>query len=85
MVIFLSLSEDSVLGVESPLWTETVRTFDDITYLALPRLAGHAEIGWSPAGRSWDEYRLRLAAQTPRWDALGVNYYRTSELHAARW
>ncbi len=75
------LPEASILGVESPLWTETVRTFDDITFLALPRLAGHAEIGWAPAtGRTWDEYRLRLAAHGERWQAQGLSFHRSPQV-----
>ncbi|MGE5273302.1 MAG: beta-N-acetylhexosaminidase [Verrucomicrobiota bacterium] len=70
-----------VLGVEAPLWGETVRSIRDAEYLAFPRLIGIAEIGWSPArGRSWSEYRLRLGAQAPLLDALRVNFYRSPEV-----
>jgi hexosaminidase len=70
-----------VLGVEAPLWSETVRTLAEVEYLAFPRLIGIAEIGWSPArGRSWAEYRLRLAAQGPRLAELGVNFYRAPDV-----
>lgn len=73
--------ETSILGVEAPLWAETIRTFDDITYLALPRLAGHGEIGWSPAaGRAWEEYRARLAVHGARWAAQGLNFYRSPQV-----
>lgn len=73
--------QSSVLGVEAPIWTETTRTFEQLTYLAFPRFIGHAEIGWSPVnGRSWDEYRVRLAAHGPRLDAMGVEYYHSSEV-----
>ena len=72
---------ESVLGVESPLWTETVRSADDLDYLAFPRLPVIAEIGWSPAARhDWADLRARLAAQAPRWDALGVRYHRSPEI-----
>jgi len=72
------LSESDVLGVESPLWTETVDTVDDIDLLMFPRLLGHAEIGWSPkGGRTWKEYRSRLAHHGPRLDARGVGFYRS--------
>jgi hexosaminidase len=75
------VSEADILGVEAPLWSETLRTIGDIEYMAFPRLPGIAEIGWSPAaGRRWDEYRLRLAAQGKRMDALGVNFYRAPEI-----
>ena len=71
----------SVEGVEAPLWGETTRTFADVEYLAFPRLIGIAEIGWSPArGRSWAEYRLRLAAQAPLLESLGVHFYRSPEV-----
>ncbi len=75
------VSEADILGVEAPLWSETLRTIGDIEYMAFPRLPGMAEIGWSPAaGRSWDEYRLRLAAHGRRMHALGVNFYRAPQV-----
>jgi hexosaminidase len=70
-----------VVGVEAPLWGETVQSIRDAEYLAFPRLIGIAEIGWSPArGRSWREYRLRLGAQAPLLDAFRVNFYRSPEV-----
>ena len=40
-----------------------------------------AEVGWSPqAARTWDTFRVRLAAQAPRWTALGLNFYRAPEV-----
>ncbi len=75
------VGEAQVIGVEAPLWSETLRTLKDIEYMVLPRLPGVAEIGWSPRdGRNWDDYRIRLAAQAPRWDALDLIYYRTPEV-----
>ena len=72
------LEEGDILGVEAPLWSETLATIHDVEYMAFPRLAGVAEIGWTPAAaRSWDTYRVRLGAQAPRWSALGVNYHRS--------
>jgi hexosaminidase len=72
------VDEAAVLGVEAPLWTETLTTFDDVQVMALPRLPGVAEVGWSPAARrGWDGYRHRLAAQAPRWSALGLRYHRS--------
>jgi len=75
------VGEEDVLGVESLLWSETVETMSDIEYMTFPRLAGHAEIGWSPAaGRSWEEYRVRLGAHGARWAAMGVNFYRSPQI-----
>ncbi len=72
--------EAAILGVEAPLWSETIGTISDIEFLAFPRLAGVAEIGWSPRERSWADYRLRLAAHGPRWEALGMSFFRSPEV-----
>lgn len=75
----VGVSEGDVLGVEAPLWSETLQTLDDIEFMAFPRLIGLAEIGWSPAaGKSWDEYQVCLGAHGPRLTALGVNFYRSA-------
>jgi hexosaminidase len=79
--ILPGVGAEAVIGVEAPLWSETLETLDDIEYMAFPRLPGVAEIAWSPAdGREWDEYRLRLAAHGPRLEAMGVNFYRSPEV-----
>ncbi|MEU9747523.1 beta-N-acetylhexosaminidase [Streptomyces niveus] len=68
----------AVLGVEAPLWSETLSTSDHIERMAFPRLPSVAEIGWSPqSARDWDTYKVRLAAQGPRLTALGIDYYRS--------
>jgi len=68
----------TIVGVEAPLWSETVSTFDEAEYLIYPRLPGYAEIGWTPSEmRSWDEYRIRLAAHGKRMEKLGINFYRS--------
>lgn len=75
--IVSGVSESSVLGVEAPLWTETIVTRADMDYMAYPRLPGYAELGWSPAtGRNWSEYKVRLGSHGPRLTAMGVNFYR---------
>ncbi|MEU4523076.1 family 20 glycosylhydrolase [Amycolatopsis sp. NPDC024027] len=75
------VGESAVRGVESPLWTETVVTPSDIDYLAFPRLAAHAELGWSPwSTHDWTAFRTRLGAQAPRWVAQGINFYRSAQI-----
>lgn len=75
------VTEGNVLGVEAPLWSETIDDISDVEYMAFPRLPGHAEIGWSPtAGRYWDEYRSRLGSHGSRWTAMGVNFYKSSQI-----
>jgi hexosaminidase len=75
------LAERDVLGVEAPLWTETIVTRADLDAMVFPRMLSVAEIGWSPApGRAWEEYRLRLAAHGPRLRALGVGFHPSAQV-----
>jgi hexosaminidase len=75
------VSENQIAGVEAPLWSETLLNSDNIEYMAFPRLAGHAEIGWSPEStHNWDSYRVRLAKQGPRWTAQGIDFYRSPQV-----
>ena len=72
------IPKEIILGVEAPLWSETVTNMDDIEYLAFPRLPGYAEIGWSPAeGRAWDEYKVRLGKHGARMKALDIDFYKS--------
>ena len=58
------ITDANILGIEAPLWTETVETREDIDYLMFPRLLGYAEIGWTPADkREWGAYAKRLDVQ----------------------
>jgi hexosaminidase len=67
----------NVLGVESPLWAETLVTRQDYEYLAFPRLLAIAEVGWSAQSKvGWEDFRVRVGAQGARLAALGVNFAR---------
>ncbi|MEV4756958.1 beta-N-acetylhexosaminidase [Micromonospora sp. NPDC049559] len=75
------VGEESILGVEAPLWSETLRTGDDIEFMAFPRLPAIAELGWSAAAHhDWDSFRQRLATQAPRWSRQNVNFYRSPQV-----
>ncbi len=74
------LEEDDILGLEAPLWTETVQTMKDIEYMTFPRIPGIAELAWSPKGQSWEEYRQRLAAHGKRMDAMDINFFRSQDV-----
>ena len=75
------IPESGLLGVEAPLWAETLVKLEDYEYMAFPRLLAVGELGWSPQRvRRWDTFRLRLAEQGPRLSALGVNYYRSPQV-----
>jgi hexosaminidase len=75
------VGEESLLGVEAPLWSETLRSIADVQFMAFPRLAAIAEIGWTPrADREWRSFRRRLGAIGPRWTAQGINFHRSTEI-----
>ena len=68
--------KDLILGIEAPLWTETISTVEEMEYMIYPRLLGYAEIGWTPKElRSFDEYKERLKAQGERLKVEGINFY----------
>ena len=74
------LEESDILGIEAPLWTETVVTMKDIEFMVFPRLLGLAELAWSPKGLSWDEYKLRLAKHGKHMNKLGINFYKSPDV-----
>ncbi len=72
------ISRENIIGIEAPLWSETISNMDEVEYLLFPRLPGYAEIGWSQEkGRSWEEYRVRLGKQELRFKAMKINFYRS--------
>jgi hexosaminidase len=75
------VDESDILGVEAPLWSETIDSLTGIDALAFPRLLAAAEIAWSPRpvgneDRTWAAFRRRVAAFQPRLDTLGIAYTR---------
>ncbi|GAA1470067.1 beta-N-acetylhexosaminidase [Microbacterium thalassium] len=83
------IGEADILGVEAPLWTETVRTPADIDALAFPRIAAAAEAAWSPATgasdqRTWESFRGRVAGLAGLWDGLGIRFDAADEIDWVR-
>lgn len=75
------VTESGIVGVEAPIWSETVRNITAVQYLAIPRLPALAEVAWTPqSSRNWDSFKQRVAAHAPRWNILGVNYYRSPQI-----
>lgn len=75
----------AVLGVEAPLWSETLEKREDFEYMAFPRLIAVAELGWTAQPlRGWEDFRARLALHGPRLAALGVNFHRSPQVDWAR-
>lgn len=78
---FAEIPQESILGIEAPLWSETISNFDELAYLAFPRVIGYAELGWTTEeNRNWDNYKIRLANQAPYLKREDVKYYPTKEI-----
>lgn len=72
------ITRGDILGVEAPLWSETVTNMDVIEYMVFPRLPGYAEIGWTTAeNREWNSYKYRLAAHEKRFEAMDIDFYKS--------
>ncbi|TDN87713.1 family 20 glycosylhydrolase [Microbacterium sp. BK668] len=79
------VDESDILGVEAPLWAETVRGLADIDLLAFPRIAAAAEAAWSPPTgaipqRSWESFRERVGSLGPLWTSLGIGFHPSDEI-----
>ncbi len=72
------LTKDKILGIEAPLWSETVTNIDEVEFMVFPRLPGYAEIGWTkPESRNWDEYKTRLARHGKRFKTMEIDFYQS--------
>ncbi|MFJ6951015.1 beta-N-acetylhexosaminidase [Micromonospora aurantiaca (nom. illeg.)] len=72
---------EAVLGVEAPLWTESVTTPAEVEFMLFPRLPAVAELGWSPREtHDWSRFRSRLAAHGPRWSTAGIAFHPSPEI-----
>ena len=75
------LDSEQIIGLEAPLWSETLENFDDIAFMAFPRILGHAEIGWTDVSlRKWVDFSKRLSLHGRLLRDLGVKYYPATEI-----
>jgi hexosaminidase len=63
-----------ILGVQAQLWTEYMKDFKKVEYMAFPRIAALAEIAWTPVERKdYAGFRSRLDGVLKHYDAAGLN------------
>lgn len=74
--IDLSLEEQKhILGAQGNLWTEYIKTPEQLEYMAFPRAIALAEVVWSPKEkRNFASFKKRLKHHSKRLDQLNVNY-----------
>lgn len=64
-----------VLGAQANVWTEYITNFNQVEYMALPRMCALAEVLWTnPENKNYDNFILRLKSNTFMLDKLQVNY-----------
>ena len=79
------LPKEQILGIEAPLWSETISNIEELEYLAFPRLIGAAELGWSTEeNRDWEDYKIRLGNQTPYLNKMNIKYYPSDRVDWAK-
>ncbi len=73
-----------ILGVQGNVWTEYIADAQHVEYMAWPRGAALAEVGWTPASlKNFDHFQSRWN-WAHRWlQAMGVNYFMPRELKVA--
>tara|TARA_R110002124_G_scaffold2086_3_gene13653 strand:- start:26 stop:1645 length:1620 start_codon:yes stop_codon:yes gene_type:complete len=70
------INKENILGIEAPLWSETISNMEELEYLAFPRMIGYSELSWSvEENRNWENYKVRLGNQAPYLDKMNVKYY----------
>jgi hexosaminidase len=75
------IGKENIMGIEAPLWTETIVDSSDIDYMIFPRLLGYSEIGWSSeTSHDWQEYKTRLGTHGPRMNAMAINFFPSEEV-----
>lgn len=68
---------ENVLGVQAQMFTETVRSFENLCYNIFPKMTGVFERAWNRDSReSRDEYFSKLVYfEMPYWDEKGISYH----------
>jgi len=78
---YSGIEKENIIGIEAPLWSETVSDRAEAEYMLFPRLQGYAEIGWTPSEmRSWDDYRVRLADHGERMKVMDIGFFPSGQV-----
>lgn len=64
-----------ILGAQGNVWTEYMKTTEQVEYMVLPRMSALSEVLWSSQeSKDWNDFKTRLHHLKNRYDALGLNY-----------
>lgn len=63
-----------ILGVQAQLWSEYMKDWNKVEYMAFPRIAALAEVAWTdPSKKNYDDFRTRLSGLMEDYDAAGIH------------
>ncbi len=72
------INKENILGVEAPLWTETISTLDEVEYMVFPRLIAISEVAWTDAkDRNWESFKKRLKSHYKRMELMDIDFYKS--------
>ncbi|MAZ27602.1 MAG: beta-N-acetylhexosaminidase [Cytophagaceae bacterium] len=75
------ITDKDILGVEAPLWAETLETIDQVEQMVFPRILAYAEIAWSPStSKDWESFKARVKNNYPRLENMGIDFYKSPKL-----
>ncbi len=64
-----------VLGAQGNIWTEYMKTSQQVEYMAFPRMIALSEVVWSKSdNKNYDNFIERLESFNERLDVMNVNY-----------
>jgi len=76
------LSKDKskhIIGVQGNIWTERMKTGEEVEYMAFPRALAIAETCWSLNKKDWDDFANRAGIHLEILAKMGVNSCRIIE------
>ncbi len=74
------LKNDSVIGVEAPIWTEYIDSVDKLEQLTYPRLLAVAERGWTN-NFNYSDFIKRVAFFETKLNSLNIKFAPLSEVN----
>ena len=67
------MGRNSVLGVETPIWTEYIEDFGKMCYMCFPRMIAVGERGWvKPENANYADFKIRMRNDVPYLKEIGI-------------
>ncbi len=65
---------ENLLGVETPAWSEYIRSFDKLSYMLFPRICAVSELAWTKnENKNYERFYENLKYFYPYFKAKGIN------------